>query len=304
MSTFRTEHAVRFGSRLAPPVGARPREAEFVAGRTTAGEAFCLRWWPDPDAVGYHIFRSQSVSQIRERSMDRLWQGHYRDEVMHFIIGDDEVGLVVDDYRVRGASMMFYWVLVQDRAGGLRVLRGLTVCTATDDVLAEPHFLLAPSGGGWQDGAPEDDEDEPIEVDAIEDAPEDPAMVTAVPRAREVEVQRPQLRQVAWARYRPPATLRIVHDGGPVHHFSVYIGPDRARDEAADALWDDDHFEDNPMARYDLPAGHTCFTDRLHPAGTECYVAVMVVRPDGTVAGQAKIGLVERGAAGPVAVLV
>ncbi len=288
MDIFRSDSARCFGAALPAPVGSRPQHAQFTMGNSPPGQAFALSWAPDHDAVGYHVFRSDAVSRIREHTIDKLWSGHFGGDVLHFAVGRPDIDTIIDDWQCRGANGLFYWVLVLDRAGGLREVRNLTVRPADEYARERPHVLLYPGGVGVEEEEEEEaefEDDEPTPVPQAQAAPK-PA------QWREVEVAAPQFRQVAFASYTAPAVLRIVGDGRPVAHYSVYLGSEQPGPEAADAMWDDEHHADNQMSRWQVPPDHEFIGDQHNPAGGIAHAAVMMVLTDGSIA-QARLGLVQ-----------
>ena len=286
MPIFRDDSAICIGAALPAPVGSRPYEAEFTLGQSPPGRPFALTWTPDYDAVGYHVFRSEAVSRIRDRSINNLWRGAFRGDVLHFAVGHADVDTIIDDYQCRGANALFYWVLVLDRAGGLRVVRNLSVRPA-DEYARQARPVVLHPGGVATDHDEYEDEYEDDDEEEIEDEP------TPTPAQwREVEVASAKLRQVAFSSYTAPAVLRIVGDGRPVKHYSVYLGTEQPGPVAADAMWDDEHHADNDMARWQVPPDHEFIGDQHNPEGSIGHCAVMLVGTDGSVA-QARVALVQ-----------
>lgn len=288
MRIFQSDECIVFGEPLPMPLGHRPKQAEFAQARATAGFAFQLSWQRTKGAIGYHIFRSMSVSLIRERSIDKLWSGAYANDIRHFAIGFPDVSTVVDDYGCRGASMMYYWVLAQIAGGHLSEVDGLSVGMADTSVLDRPHFLLQP-GGRFVDGEPTSPSRAPPRPIANPAAPRSntastPARKPQMPDASDRNQTAAEPRRgpppVVLTRYVTPGGLRFFRVPEGVDHISVYIGTEPPDADDQRAMWQDIVYDSNPLEQYRLSPNYTGFIDRLHPPDTIAYAAALAFTQD------------------------
>ena len=143
MNIFSSPDRIFFGPKIDNPniYGFHPREARFIRGNSTG--AYEITWPSRQGVVGYHIFRSQSVNHIKSDYMRRFHEGSYKDAIKHFIIGEN-CNIVIDEYKLFGANMMFYWVVAQDSYSHLKVVDDVAVNAAGPMSKHTPHFLLAP----------------------------------------------------------------------------------------------------------------------------------------------------------------
>ena len=260
----------QFGRPMPPPAPTRPRRAVFVVGRVPTGSPFCLWWRACPGAVGFHIFRSAVVRQLGARRLARLWSGELADAVQHFAVGE-QVGVVLDDFEVRGATVMGYWVLAQLADGQLVPVVDLAVGAPDARLRRRRHVVLQPG----------------VSIPAIE---------AGLLAATQPQSERRDLRPAGVLRYTAPATFRLAEPlGAPVDHFTVWLGTAEPPPLAQDAMWDDETLDDNPLARFTLGPDARGFRDDLNAPGDAGCVAVMAVWRDGRVV---QVG-VEEGAPGP-----
>lgn len=307
MAIFYSANRIQFGKPLPPPADGRPPGALFVQGRVPKGYPFCLTWNYETGAVGYHIFRSQSVSHIRPRSMPNLWRGSYGDSMTHFVIGE-AVDTVIDDYHLRESTSMFYWVLAQSVSGELHPVENLQVRMADDFARARQHILLtrgrqlshsaAPSTppparsvndtprlARHNDGAPEPmvptvEDDRPFHNPAASSTPRRPS-----PPSRPQPATPPQAtpaRQVFFITFTTPGLFQVRPPAEPVDHYLIYVGPQLPPNaQLADAMWDGNLLPGNPMRRYTLPGHVEGWTDKHHPPNQTVYMAVFATLQSG-----------------------
>ncbi|GEM_PF-2775273 len=293
MRIFQSEDAIIFGDELPVPLGQRPERADFRAGRSRSGFAYCLQWRRVRGAIGFHVFRSMAVSAIRPRSMDRFWQGKYGSDIRHFMLGYPDVDIVVDDYGSRGASMLYYWVLAQLPGGHLVEVQDVYIGAADTAILDGAHFALKPGGGFIADLELREDE-RPAAVAA--------AQLPAAQRTpKPTSLQEIQLRRAAeehartrtaddaieFSRFIAPGGFRILLPAGvatgDIDHYSVYIGPSRPDASDEKAMWRDHVYESNPMEQWKLSPRYGGFRDAMNPPGAVAYTAVIAYLNDGTV---------------------
>ncbi|MSP92361.1 MAG: hypothetical protein EXR79_11250 [Myxococcales bacterium] len=268
MSWF--DSPAQFGRPMPPPASARPTRAQFVTGRVPAGSPFCLWWPPCPGAVGFHVFRSAVVRRLGARRIAQLWAGGLADAVQHFVVGE-QVGVVLDDFEVRGATVMGYWVLAQRADGTLAPVSDLQVGPPDSRLRGRRHVVLQPG----------------VPVPAIE---------AGLLAASQPPPVRRDLRPAGLLRYTAPATFQLADSfAGPIDHYTVWLGTAEPPLLAQDAMWDDEAVDDNPLARFTLGPDARGFRDDLNAPGDAACVAVMAVWRDGRVV---QLG-VEVGAAAP-----
>lgn len=315
MAIFHSASRIQFGAPVPAPNDLRPTEALFTQGKVPPGHPFALTWAYNRGVVGYHVFRSQSVRHIRDRSMHHLWQGHYRESITHFVIGDPDIDTIIDDYKLRGAQFMFYWVLGQDSHGNLSIIKDLQVRMADDFARSRRHLVLdyepqvihtIPKTQPVPTLTPgsADPRARPASVPTapmgqarvgsptvpLTPAPQSHANVQpAVGPPANVQVQpvqsapARQMRQVYFVSYTAPTTFEIQTNGIQMDHFQVYVGPEiPPAAEIADAMWDGNLLPGNPMRCYTLPGNVEGFVDHFSPGGQTTYLAIFGLRPDGT----------------------
>jgi hypothetical protein len=315
MAIFHSASRIQFGAPVSAPNDLRPTEALFVQGKVPPGHPFALTWTYSRGVVGYHVFRSQSVRHIRDRSMHHLWQGHYRESITHFVIGDPDIDTIIDDYKLRGAQFMFYWVLAQDEHGNLGVIKDFQVRMADDFARSRRHFALdyepqiihemprtqpVPTANLSSSdprarplSAPTAPLNQPRTVGSptvpltpaaprgnVQPAVGPPANIHVAP-ARTAPAR--SLRQVYFVSYTAPTTFEIQSDGVAADHYQIYVGPSiPAEAELADAMWDGNLLPGNPMRCYTLPGAVKGFVDKFSPPGQQTYLAIFALRQDGS----------------------
>ena len=310
MAIFHSTSRIQFGSPVPAPNDLRPTEANFVQGKVPPGGTFALTWAFDRSVVGYHVFRSQSVRHIRDRSMHHLWQGHYRESITHFVIGDSDIDTVIDDYKLRGATFMFYWVLSQDSYGNLAEIKDLQVRPTDDFAKARRHRVLdyepqvihelpptTPLPPPQANVSPTAPQQQPTHrpTSGVSDGTQkggqlgpgvniqplsQPSHAVVQPAAR---APSRELRQVYFVTYQAPGTFEITKDQLPIDHYQVYVGPEIPPSaDLADAMWDGNLLPGNPMRCYTLPGNVEGFVDKYSAPGQTVYLAVFALRQDGT----------------------
>jgi hypothetical protein len=284
MSIFDKSNTISFGPQMPHPGEHRPEEAMFKDRRVPRGECFGLSWSRDTRAIGYHIFRSLSVRHVRDRSMHSLWGGTYADAVQHFTVGP-EVDKIVDNYDLRGADMMYYWVLSQDRDGVLREVERLQTHIADEPFRRQQHVLL-------EDARTREVREHNAAADAAARAPSAPSPPQASPAAAAPPVaahrpapapilpQRP-LRPVTFIPYKAPQIFQILERDGS-QQYELYVGPQMPPAEISDAMWDGALMPGNPMRCYHLPGNLEGFGDRIHAPGEDVFLCLFGVREDGS----------------------
>ena len=316
MAIFHSARRIQFGPPLAAPNDLRPREALFVRGNAPKGFPFCVTWTYDKGAVGYHLFRSQSIRHIRDRSMHSLWSGSYGESVAHFVIGE-KVDTVIDNYRLQGANLMFYWVLSQDSAGNLRPVENLQVRMADDFARARKHIVLefvpsAPQPPSFSSPPPpsapvEEPMTPTVPINPRDIAPSSPRMVPTIPTENaswhhgapsprpaprpptNAIIQPPRrapqkvLRQVYFVTYQAPGLFQISKEGQAADQYQIFIGPQiPPTADLADAMWDGTLMAGNPMRCYTLPGHVDGFRDVFSKEGETTYMAVFAIMADGS----------------------
>jgi hypothetical protein len=232
-------------------------------------------WSVRGEIAGYHLFRSLSVRSLRAGSINRLWDGSYASSVSHFVIGDVNIDTIIDEYPDSGASLVFYWLLVQDGVGNLTVVDHLRVRPADSMTRARNHVTLTPRR-------------------RVIEIPLDPAIHHAAPTSPqhysvpdnavvESATPAPASRDVHFLRYEAPQTFAFETDGTTVEAYEVYLGPEIPESETViDAMWDGHLPPGNSLERYTLPGVVEGFADKRSPAGQTTFLAVFAVYPDGT----------------------
>lgn len=260
MTIFGSDKRIILGKPLGAPTPQRPRtDANFVRGEATPGSSYCLEWWGS-GGIGYHIFRSKTVSQIREGYLGDLWSGKYADSVQHFTVGD-RASKIVDSYRLHGSPYMFYWVLTQEMDGTLSVIDRLTVRQATRKDLRGAFVL----------------EDKPTAMGAVSPSSTSPAVAVAAP-VPEPSVVRP----VDFIPYEAPAIFQILSNLKDIDHYNVYIGTSLPQPQHCDPLWDEKLLGETGLTGYMLPGNIDTFEDSSTAAGGKL-VTVFAVSSDGRV---------------------
>lgn len=286
MSIFEATRTISFGPQMPEPGPYRPEEALFSERRIPRDTAFGLSWARDTRALGYHIFRSMSVRHVRDRSMHSLWSATYGDAVQHFTVGP-EVSRVVDNYDLRGATMMYYWVLSQDNDGVLRQVEQLRTHIADEQFCTLQHLLLEDERTRVLREQSQALAQPPQPAQAHAPSAQAPAPQAAAPRAS-APVQAPApapvpraLRPVTFIPYQAPEIFQILETEG-VQSYEVYIGNQMPDAALSDAMWDGSLMPGNPMRSYRLPGNLEGFGDRVSPPGSQAFLCIFAVQADGS----------------------